>query len=107
MPWQPGQSGNPRGRPVSAARLTLKARKHCKEAIALCLAVMRDMDASRSVRLYAAGMILDRGLGKPAQGTTASCLTDEELMAELLLRKKVRDAVAERASAGAGPDADQ
>jgi len=102
MPFKPGQSGNPAGRSKSAASLAALARKHCKRALQLCANYMVDEEASANIRLTAAGMLLDRGLGKPAQGTTAQALSDEELVAELMLRKKIRDAVSERTRASGG-----
>ncbi len=67
----------------------------------LCLSYVENDKESAGIRLQAAAMLLDRGLGRPAPGTMASALTDEELVAELMLRKKVRDAVAERARVSA------
>lgn len=100
MPWAKGQSGNPAGRTKSAARLTEFARTHCEKAIRLCVKYLKDENAEPKLRLQAAGMILDRGLGKAAQGVTAAQLTDEELVQELAIRRKVRDAESERVGSG-------
>jgi len=107
MPWRPGESGNPkRGRPKTAAALTVIARRQCRRAIGLCVRYLNDEEAAPKIRLQAASMLLDRGLGKPPQGVSAAMLTDEELVGELMLRKRMRDADAARIEAGAGLDAE-
>lgn len=65
MPFQPGQSGNPGGRPKGEAKVRSAAREHTETAIGVLVASMSDDDAR--VRLAAAQAILDRGWGKPAQ----------------------------------------
>lgn len=105
MPFAKGQSGNPAGRAKTAHALSVLARKHCRKAIQLCVRVVQDETEKSQTRLVAAGMLLDRGLGKPAQGVTAQTLSDEELVAELMLRRKIRDADERRnqLSTGEGP----
>lgn len=63
--FQPGQSGNPGGRPKGEAKVRAAAREHTETAIAVLVASMADEDAR--VRISAAQALLDRGWGKPAQ----------------------------------------
>lgn len=63
--WQPGQSGNPNGRPKADPRLKEMARAKTEDAMAVLFACLEDPDAK--VRMAAANAILDRGHGKPAQ----------------------------------------
>ena len=46
MPWRPGQSGNPSGRPKVVAEVRDLARKHAPEAIATLVGIMRNEDAT-------------------------------------------------------------
>lgn len=66
--FQPGQSGNPNGRPKTDPRLKEMAQAKTEEAFAIVIECLQDED--RKVRLKAAEMILDRGYGKPAQAFT-------------------------------------
>lgn len=65
--FQPGQSGNPGGRPRENAEVKALARQYTAEAIACLYAVMTGEDSKPSERTAAAVAILDRGHGKPAQ----------------------------------------
>lgn len=64
MPFKPGQSGNPGGRPkglaAEARRLGDRALKVVEEAL---------FDEDRKVQLAAANIVFDRGWGKPVQMT--------------------------------------
>jgi len=61
--WQPGQSGNPKGRPPRALDLPAMAREHTKEAVERLVAIMRADDDGRA--LAAIQQLLDRGWGRP------------------------------------------
>lgn len=63
MPWKPGQSGNPSGRPSASAELRDLARQHTAAAIAALVAALTD----DKTRVAAAVALLDRGWGKPVQ----------------------------------------
>jgi hypothetical protein len=65
-PWQPGQSGNPGGRPVIAREVRDLARSHGPEAIAKLAHLMRSSKDDR-VQLAAAEELLNRGYGRPMQ----------------------------------------
>ena len=67
MPFQPGQSGNPSGRPKENAEVKALARKHTEGAIATLASIMLDESAKGSERVAAAQALLDRGYGKPTQ----------------------------------------
>jgi hypothetical protein len=70
MAFQPGQSGNPGGRPktVLANGLTLRemARQHTEDALNALVHVVTKGE-SETARVTAAQALLDRGWGKPTQ----------------------------------------
>jgi hypothetical protein len=80
MAFQPGQSGNPGGRPKESPELKAAAREHTEAALAVIVGCLGDDD--KRVALKAAEIILDRGHGKPSM-TVAG---DPEAPMELLLR---------------------
>ncbi len=65
MPFQPGQSGNPGGRPKDNAVVRDLAREHTLGAIKALADALEDENSR--VRVTAAEALLDRGWGKPAQ----------------------------------------
>lgn len=72
MRFQPGVSGNPRGRPKSDFAIAELCRGHTREAIAALVGIMRNENASPAARVSAATAILDRGWGRPAQTMNVS-----------------------------------
>lgn len=85
MAFQPGQSGNPGGRPKEDAEVKALARAAGPEAITKLLELLRCDD--RRTALAAAQALLDRGYGKPGQSVELSGavagLTHEEWLASL------------------------
>lgn len=68
--FEPGKSGNPRGRPKIPAEVRELARALSVEAIETHAAIMRDVEAPPAARGASANAILDRAWGKPAQAIT-------------------------------------
>lgn len=81
MPFQPGQSGNPGGRPKEAAEVKALARSHSKAAVEKLVALMLSSADEKTV-IAACNSILDRGLGKPAQAITGGDEDDAPLRVE-------------------------
>jgi hypothetical protein len=67
MPFKPGQSGNPGGRPKLGPNVQELARTHTETAMGTLVAICMDTEASESARVGASQVLLDRGWGKPAQ----------------------------------------
>jgi hypothetical protein len=74
--WQPGQSGNPNGRPRKPATIEARkiltdvkalARGRSEDAINTLEDVMTNAKAPAAARVAAATAILDRAWGKPTQ----------------------------------------
>jgi hypothetical protein len=64
--WQPGQSGNPKGRPSIKGEVETLARTFTVEALETLADLMRN-GASDNVRMAAATALLNRGWGLPRQ----------------------------------------
>src|SRR5277367_6009221 len=65
MPYQPGQSGNPGGRPKGLAEVRDLARAHTALSIGT-LAEIAAHGSSEAARIASAIALLDRGWGRPA-----------------------------------------
>jgi hypothetical protein len=65
MPFAPGQSGNPSGRPKVDFEVRELAREHGREAIERLVEIMRGDNLS--LARAACEALLDRGFGKPVQ----------------------------------------
>lgn len=74
--WPAGTSGNPGGyskeKRAAIARLTELARMHTEDALKTVVGIMLDEKLPPTTRLTAAGMLWDRGHGKPAQSVGVS-----------------------------------
>lgn len=68
MPFKPGQTGNPGGRPKVDVRVTELARAHTEKAIQT---LVNALDNERTA-VAAATALLDRGWGKAAQAITGA-----------------------------------
>jgi len=64
-PFQPGQSGNPSGRPKKNRELERTAESYVDDAVKVLASALKDKDAK--VRIKAANSLLDRARGKPKQ----------------------------------------
>ncbi len=69
--WQPGQSGNPKGRPSIKGEVETLARAYTAEAIETLVEMMRNSESDK-VRIAAATALLNRGWGMPRQAIDGS-----------------------------------
>ncbi len=67
-PFQPGQSGNPSGRPKVPEEVKAAFREHTQQALDTLVSIIESESAKDADRIRAAEVILDRGWGKPVQG---------------------------------------
>lgn len=79
--FQPGQSGNPSGRPKKDQAITAAALAHAEEALSVVVANMRHEDPKISQR--AAETILDRAYGKPPQSVDHGSDPDKPVIHEV------------------------
>jgi hypothetical protein len=79
MPFQPGQSGNPTGRPKKDKQQLLVevlAREHTESALQTLVQIMQDTEARDTARVTAAVAVLNRGWGMPKQDVNLSGQVD-------------------------------
>jgi aryl-alcohol dehydrogenase-like predicted oxidoreductase len=87
MPFAPGQSGNPSGRPKTDATIQAIAREHCPGSIEKLVELRDNPKTPPAVVVSAIREIIDRGYGKAVQFSTSDAeefkrameLTDHEL----------------------------
>ena len=76
MPFKPGQSGNPFGRPrhITAGGKTVAelAREHTGTALDALVRVIEDQSSPPSAVVSAATALLDRGWGRPKQEVSST-----------------------------------
>ena len=65
MPFKPGQSGNPGGRPKAIAEVLDLARKETAASIRTLARIRDDEEAPHAARATSAIALLDRAWGKP------------------------------------------
>jgi hypothetical protein len=66
MPFEPGKSGNPNGRPKDNGHVRALAREYTEQAIQALVDALADPKTA----VAAASALLDRGYGRPAQALT-------------------------------------
>ena len=96
MPFKPGQSGNPGGRPKEYEELKALARIHSEAAIAALAEALNNPKE----RVQAATALLDRGYGRPHQSSSVNVepkqireMTREELLAIAAQGRAVAESV--------------
>ena len=91
MPWRPGQSGNPGGRPRAVGEVGDLARTQTGTAIETLASICQN-GRSESARVAAAVALLDRGWGRAVASTDVTLntvikpvemMTDEEIIARI------------------------
>lgn len=82
--FQPGQSGNPGGRPKGAGDIREVARRFGEEALATLVDVATNAEAPAAARVTAAMALLDRGFGKPLAQVQVHKSPLEDLSADQL-----------------------
>jgi hypothetical protein len=100
-PFQPGQSGNPAGRPRVVGEIRDLARAKGPAALEILMAIAEDEDKPAAARVAAASALLDRGYGRPAQDGDEKAETIGSqvgaLLAELERDRKARAQAQEQA----------
>ncbi len=88
MPWIKGQSGNPKGRQKGSKvlEITELAASHCADAIAVAVELMNGDDAK--LKLQAAELLLERGIGRPSSTEIDIALISDERLVEEIRRRE-------------------
>ena len=84
MKFEPGQSGNPTGRPKENAEVKALARVHMPRAIERLAEILNGDDVRAAAA--AAQALLDRGYGKPAQAIVGGDEDDPAIKVEGLVK---------------------
>jgi hypothetical protein len=84
--FQPGQSGNPSGRPKVVGEVRDLAREQTEASINALVNIRDDLKAPAAARVSAATALLDRAWGKP----TTTIATDPEAPMVPILNVSVR-----------------
>lgn len=87
MAFQPGQSGNPGGRPREDPRLRDACRAHTEEAVGVLVAALKDDNVKNQIT--AATALLDRGYGRPPQSVDLGSDPERPFMVQELVRRIV------------------
>ena len=87
MAFQPGQSGNPGGRPKQDNSLRDACRAHTDKAVEVLVLALDDENTKN--RVIAANALLDRGYGKPAQSMELGSDPDKPLLLQEVIRRIV------------------
>ena len=80
--FQPGQSGNPGGRPRQNPKIRELALENSVEALQTISELMKNKRCAPSTRLAACNSILDRAYGKPASSLELTGKDGESLVAD-------------------------
>lgn len=87
MAFQPGQSGNPSGRPKESPELKAAARQWTEQAIQVLADALSDEKTQN--RIMAANALLDRGYGKPGQSVDLGNKDDKAFLVDQIVRRIV------------------
>ena len=101
MPWRPGQSGNPGGRPRAVGEVGDLARTQTGTAIETLASICQN-GRSESARVAAAVALLDRGWGRAVASTEVMLSTAArpvELMTDQEIVERLAELDRERAAA--------
>jgi hypothetical protein len=88
MPFEPGKSGNPGGRPAEVGIVKRLARENTEKAVRRLVEWIDSENPKASVA--ACNSILDRGWGKPAQAIIGGNADDPPIRVEGISIKLIR-----------------
>jgi hypothetical protein len=91
-PFEKGISGNPGGKPKDLKEIQDLARSLAPAALRTLGHIMEDKDAPHAARVAAAGIVLDRGYGKPVQPAVITAIPFSDLDDGALLQTIMRKA---------------